>query len=224
MELKFDSNLDYQQHAVNNAVRLFEGQPKEEYSEYLEYEQDIDFDDARVECVANHIVLSEEQIKKNLAKIQADEGMAPTEWQGMNFTVEMETGTGKTYVYLRTIYELNRQYGFKKFVIVVPSIPIREGVIKTLEITHRHFQSLYDRVPAHYAVYDASKTMQQKSSMVKEFGVSDNIEILVINIDSFTSDTNIINNPNDRLLGLRPVQFMQATHPIVIIDEPQNMK
>lgn len=81
MELKFDSNLDYQQHAVNNAVRLFEGQPKEEYSEYLEYEQDIDFDDARVECVANHIVLSEEQIKKNLAKIQADEGMAPTEWQ-----------------------------------------------------------------------------------------------------------------------------------------------
>lgn len=224
MELKFDSNLDYQQHAVNNAVRLFEGQPKEEYSEYLEYEQDIDFDDARVECVANHLVLSEEQIKKNLAKIQADEGMAPSEWQGMNFTVEMETGTGKTYVYLRTIYELNRQYGFKKFVIVVPSIPIREGVIKTLDITYRHFQSLYDHVPAHYAVYDASKTMQQKSSMVKEFGVSDNIEILVINIDSFTSDTNIINNPNDRLLGLRPVQFMQATHPIVIVDEPQNME
>lgn len=224
MELKFDSNLDYQQHAVTNVTSLFEGQPKEEYSEYLEFEQDIEYDDARIECIANHLVLSEEQIKYNLANIQSKEGITSTAWQGMNFTVEMETGTGKTYVYLRTIYELNRKYSFKKFVIVVPSIPIREGVIKNLEITHEHFQSLYDHVPVHYAVYDSSKTMQQKVSMAKEFGVNNNIEILVINIDSFTSDTNIINNPNDRLLGLRPIQFLQATHPIVIMDEPQNME
>ena len=214
MELKFDSNLDYQQHAVNNAVRLFEGQPKEEYSEYLEYVQDIDFDDARVECVANHLMLSEKQIKENLAKVQDDEGMAPTEWQGMNFTVEMETGTGKTYVYLRTIDELNRQYGFKKFVIVVPSIPIREGVIKTLEITHRHFQSLYDHVPAHFAVYDASKTMQQKSSMVKEFGVSDNIEILVINIDSFTSDKILSTILMTDCLGFAPCSSCRQRTPL----------
>lgn len=224
MRLKFDSNLDYQTEAVNCAVRLFEGQPKGSYSEYLEYEQDIDYGDARVECVANHFALSENQVAENLAHIQADENLKTTTGQGMNFTVEMETGTGKTYVYLRTIYELNLHYGFKKFVIVVPSIPIREGVIKNLEITHEHFQSLYDHIPAHYAVYDASKSVQQKCSMAKEFGVSGNIEILVINIDSFTSDTNIINNPNDRLLGLRPIQFLQATHPIVIVDEPQNME
>lgn len=224
MRIKFDSNLDYQTEAVNSVVRLFEGQPKGDFSEFLEHGQDIDYGDARVECVANHFTLSEKQIAENLAHIQADENLKPTSGQGMNFTVEMETGTGKTYVYLRTIYELNGHYGFKKFVIVVPSIPIREGVIKNLEITHEHFQSLYDHIPTHYAVYDASKSMQQKVSMAKEFGVSNNIEILVINIDSFTSDTNIINNPNDRLLGLRPIQFLQATHPIVIVDEPQNME
>lgn len=224
MKLKFDPSLDYQQHAVSNVISLFEGQSKGDYSEYLEFEQDIEYDDAKVECVANRLVLSEEQIKENLARIQAKEKITPTAWQGMNFTVEMETGTGKTYVYLRTIYELNRQYGFKKFVIVVPSIPIREGVIKNLEITHEHFQSLYDRVPVHYDVYDASRTMRQKISIAKEFGISGNIEILVININSFTSDTNIINNPNDLLHGLRPIEFLQATHPIVIVDEPQNME
>jgi type III restriction enzyme len=75
----------------------------------------------------------------------------------MHFSVEMETGTGKTYVYLRSIYELNKLYGFKKFVIVVPSVAIREGVLKNLEITHEHFQTLYDNVPVNFQVYDSTK-------------------------------------------------------------------
>ena len=73
----------------------------------------------------------------------------------MNFSVDMETGTGKTYVYLRTIYELNKTYGFKKFIIVVQSIAIREGVLKNLQITHEHFQNLYNKTPLTYSVYDS---------------------------------------------------------------------
>jgi type III restriction enzyme len=106
----------------------------------------------------------------------------------MHFSVEMETGTGKTYVYLRTIYELFNQYGFKKFVIVVPSVAIREGVLKNLEITHEHFQNLYDNVPVHFQVYDSTKV-----STLRGFATGNTIEVLVINIDSFAKDENIIN-------------------------------
>jgi len=137
----------------------------------------------------------------------------------MHFSVEMETGTGKTYVYLRTIYELNKQYNFKKFVIVVPSVAIREGVLKNLEITHEHFQTLYDNVPINFGVYDSGKV-----SSLRGFATANNIEVLVINIDSFAKDENIINKPNDRLNGQKPVEFIQTTKPIVIVDEPQNME
>lgn len=137
----------------------------------------------------------------------------------MNFSVEMETGTGKTYVYLRTIYELNKKYGFKKFVIVVPSIAIREGVLKNLEITFEHFQNLYDKTPVNFEMYDSRRV-----SNLRNFAINNNIQILVINIDSFAKDENIINKPNDKLTGKRPIEFIQATAPIAIVDEPQNME
>jgi type III restriction enzyme len=137
----------------------------------------------------------------------------------MNFSVEMETGTGKTYVYLRTIYELNKLYGFKKFVIVVPSIAIREGVLKNLQITHEHFQSLYDKAQINYDVYDSKKV-----SSLRGFACNNAIQILVINIDAFAKDENIINKPNDKLTGKRPIEFLQSSNPIVIVDEPQNME
>ena len=92
----------------------------------------------------------------------------------------METGTGKTYVYLRTIFELNRKYGFKKFIIVVPSVAIREGVLKNLEITSEHFKALYNNVEFEYFVYDAKKV-----NRLRQFAVSNQIQILVINIDAF---------------------------------------
>lgn len=137
----------------------------------------------------------------------------------MHFSIEMETGTGKTYVYLRTIYELNKQYGFKKFVIVVPSVPIREGVLKNLQITHEHFQTLYDNTPMRFYVYDRNKISQ-----LRGFAAGDNIEVLVINIDSFAKDENVINKPNDKLNGQEPIKFIQQVNPIVIVDEPQNME
>ncbi|MEX2567135.1 MAG: DEAD/DEAH box helicase family protein, partial [Cyclobacteriaceae bacterium] len=134
----------------------------------------------------------------------------------MNFSIEMETGTGKTYVYLRTIYELNKQYGFKKFVIVVPSVAIREGVLKNLEITYDHFQTLYDKVPVDFGVYDSGKVSQ-----LRGFASSNTVQVLVMNIDAFAKDENIINKPNDKLTGKRPIEFIQYTRPFVIVDEPQ---
>ena len=138
---------------------------------------------------------------------------------GMHFSVEMETGTGKTYVYLRTIYELNQQYGFRKFIIVVPSVAIREGVLKNLSVTHDHLQNLYAKPPTRFEVYNSSRV-----SNLRAFAMSGAIEILVINIDSFAKDENVINRPNDKLMGERPIDFIKRAKPIVIVDEPQNME
>ena len=105
------------------------------------------------------------------------------ELQGMHFSVEMETGTGKTYVYLRTIFELNAKYGFKKFIIVVPSVAIREGVLKSLEITREHFSTLYNNIPIDFFVYDSKKLVK-----VRQFATSNQIQIMVINIQAFQKD------------------------------------
>ena len=170
--------------------------------------------------VRNDLAISEEQIFKNLREVQKTNGLQASEkLEGLNFSVEMETGTGKTYVYLRTIYELNKRYGFKKFVIVVPSIAIKEGVLKNLEITSEHFQTIYDKTPVTYQVYSAERV-----SSLRSFADSNTIQILVINIDSFAKDENVINRPNDKLNGKKPVEFIQAASPIVIVDEPQNME
>lgn len=218
MKLTFESNLSYQQEAIQSVVGLFEGQNADD-SGYS-----YRFDEADVFCsidgIANRLMLSESQILENLQKVQSDNGLPVSDTlDGMHFSVEMETGTGKTYVYLRTIYELNRKYGFKKFVIVVPSVAIREGVLKNLQITHEHFQSIYDNIPIRYYVYDSGRI-----SSLRGFATGDNIEILVINIDAFAKDENIINRPNDKLNGQEPIRFIQSVSPIVIVDEPQNME
>lgn len=218
MKLSFESNLSYQQEAIQSVVGLFEGQNAEDsgYS-YTLNEADVF---CSIDGIANRLMLSESQILENLQKIQSDNGLPVSDTlDGMHFSVEMETGTGKTYVYLRTIYELNRKYGFKKFVIVVPSIAIREGVLKNLQITHEHFQSIYDNIPIRYYVYDSGRI-----SSLRGFATGNNIEILVINIDAFAKDENIINRPNDKLNGQEPIRFIQSVNPIVIVDEPQNME
>ena len=218
MKLTFEPNLGYQQEAISAVVGLFEGQALEDsdYRYGMRENGQLDF----IDGVGNHLALTDAQILANLQKVQEQNKVTVSEsLDGMHFSIEMETGTGKTYVYLRTIYELNSKYGLKKFVIVVPSVPIREGVLKNLQITHDHFQTLYDNIPVNYKVYDRNRISQ-----LRGFATSDNIEILVINIDAFAKDENVINKPNDKLNGQEPIKFIQSTRPIVVVDEPQNME
>lgn len=219
MKLHFDSNQQYQWDAINSITDIFEGQPLS--SGDFEFTQTATGALLSENGFGNNLTLSAEQILENVKSIQQRNEIqnAVEELQGMNFSVEMETGTGKTYVYLKTVYELNKLYGFKKFVIVVPSVAIREGVLKNLQITHDHFQSLYDKTSITFDVYDSKKV-----SNLRGFSSGNSIQVLVINIDSFAKDENIINKPNDKLTGKKPIEFIQSTKPIVIVDEPQNME
>jgi len=132
----------------------------------------------------------------------------------------METGTGKTYVYLRTIFELNKKFGFKKFIVVVPSVAIREGVLKSIEITEEHFKELYNNTPFRKFVYDSKRVSQ-----LRGYATGNDLQIMIINIDSFNKkDINIIHDRRDQMGGYKPIEFIQATNPIVIMDEPQNME
>ncbi len=230
MKLKFDKNLEYQQQAVASVVDLFRGQtPMQTNFTVSAYNGQIGVFDTE-NGIGNRLELDEEEILRNLQEVQLRNGLPQTmslKAGEYNFDIEMETGTGKTYVYIRTILELNKNYGFSKFIVVVPSIAIKEGVYKTLQITEEHFKELYDNTIYNYFVYDSSKLEQ-----VRSFAVSDNIEIMVINIDAFrrsftdpTKETkaNIIHRTNDRLNGMKPIELIQETKPIVIIDEPQSV-
>ena len=232
MKLKFDSNQAYQWDAVNAVVDLFDGQPLNQ----SDFEVAIKpFSTSVWESVlqttlgvGNNLLLSDEALLKNLHQIQERNDLENIpELAGYNFSVEMETGTGKTYVYLRTIFELSQRYGFKKFIIVVPSVAIREGVLKNLQITEEHFKSLYNNVPLEYFVYDGKKT-----SKLRQFAASNQIQIMIINIDAFRKNftgteedvkSNVIYKESDKLSGRQPIEFVQVTRPIVIIDEPQSV-
>ena len=230
MKLQFNPNLDYQHHAISSVVDLFLGQTPKQSNFTVSYVTTqpglYDTDNG----IGNWLELDEEDILRNLQAVQLRNGLPQTKKliRGKyDFDIEMETGTGKTYVYLRSIYELNKAYGFTKFVVVVPSLAIKEGVKTSLKLMDAHFKNLYDNTICESFVYDSSKLDQ-----VRNFAVSDNIQIMIINIDafrrSFTDPTretkaNIIHRPNDKLNGMRPIELIQETHPFVIIDEPQSV-
>lgn len=214
MKLEFESNLEYQKTAISAVVELFKGQSKHTawFNLYSNGNNDP------IAPVKNNLDIDQAQIFQNLQEIQEKNGVAKSRsLDSMDFSVEMETGTGKTYVYLRTIYELNAHYGFSKFIIVVPSIAIREGVQKSLEITYEHFQNIYAREPLRYTIYNSKRPVD-----IKDFAQRNNIEIIVMNIDSFAKDQNVINKINET--GHKLIEYIQATSPVVIIDEPQNME
>ncbi|MCD4751959.1 MAG: DEAD/DEAH box helicase family protein [Anaerolineaceae bacterium] len=230
MKLKFNPNLAYQRQAIASVTDLFLGQtPKQSNFTVAYMKGQIGLEDTE-NGIGNKLELDEEDILKNLQVVQLRNGLPQTTklTRGRyDFDVEMETGTGKTYVYLRSIYELNDAYGFTKFVIVVPSLAIKEGVLKSLQITDTHFKNLYNNVICDFFVYDSSKLDQ-----VRDFAVSDNIQVMVINIDAFRRSftdpsketrANIIHRANDRLNGMRPIELIQETNPFVIIDEPQSV-
>ena len=234
MKLQFDPNLQYQEQAIASVVDLFRGQtPKQAnftvsiHANQVSGQTGMAFTE---HGIGNRLELDEEDILANLQDVQLRNGIAQTKKLAAGkyiFDTEMETGTGKTYVYLRTIFELNRAYGFTKFIIVVPSIAIKEGVYKSLQITEEHFRTLYDNAIYDYFVYDGAKPDQ-----VRDFAVNDCITIMLINIDAFRrsfvdpeaeSKANIIHRQNDRLNGMRPIELIQETKPFVIIDEPQSV-
>lgn len=242
MKLQFEANQAYQLEAVRAVVDVFEGQPLEADDLSVEIESDNPTLISET-SVGNHLMIGDTQILKNTHSVQARYTLeksatrkfekakisetlygdgavyGPSEatlLHGNNFTVEMETGTGKTYVYLRTIHELYKTYGFKKFIIVVPSVAIKEGVVKNLQITREHFDSLYSKPKLDWYVWDPKKRGQ-----AKQFATNDSLQIMVINIDSFAKADNIINQQSD--WGV-PAEYIRATNPIVIVDEPQNME
>ncbi|WP_151944768.1 type III restriction-modification system endonuclease [Aliarcobacter butzleri] len=228
MKIQFDSSLKYQDKAIESIVNIFEGQEicqsnftvSAMNDNILTYQSELG--------IGNRLELLDDEILSNVQNIQLKNGLPQSQkLNSMDFSVEMETGTGKTYVYLKTIFEMNKKFGFTKFIIVVPSIAIKEGTFKTLEITKEHFQSQFDNVNYDYFVYDSSNLEQ-----VRDFATSNEIRIMVINIDAFRksfSDTskdskaNIIHRQNDRLNGQKPIEFIRSTNPIVIIDEPQSV-
>lgn len=230
MKLQFDANLEYQEQAISSIVDIFRGQtPMQSNFTVSAYSGQIGLFDS-TNGIGNRLELDEDEILENLQAIQLRNGLAQTKTLKVgkyDFDVEMETGTGKTYVYLRTIFELHKNFGFSKFIIVVPSIAIKEGVYKSLEITNDHFKGLYDNTVYNYFFYDSSKLEQ-----VRSFAVSDDIEIMVINIDAFRKSfddpekenkANIIHRANDKLNGMKPIELINETRPFVIIDEPQSV-
>lgn len=228
MQFKFDANQEFQLQAIESVVELLEGQPHSEPQMVFAF---------GFAASPNRLDLSETVLLANLQKVQARNEISPAdekliaientietvegkqEVRFCNFSIEMETGTGKTYVYLRTAFELRRRYGMRKFIVVVPSVAVREGVLKTLDITETHLRKLYSNTPCRYYGYASANLAQ-----VRQFALSDSIEIMVMTIDSFNKASNVIHQTTDRLQGETPVHLVQATRPILILDEPQNME
>ena len=218
VSIKFLSNLEYQTKAIDATTGLFEGalaSPHERND---------------MGIVSNPVLVSLDILNKNLEKVQKANNLpaskvASLEGEGLydrpNFNVEMETGTGKTYIFLRSILELNKRYALKKFVIVVPSVAIREGVLANLRITKDHFQKLYDRAPYNFRVFSSSKFTD-----LSAFCRSNTLEIMVITIQSFNKEeinTLYDKGRDDVLIADSGMEMMAQTHPVIILDEPHKM-
>lgn len=256
LTLKYSGDQQYQLDAIDATINLFRDQrfsmssftvqetplsllepngqpqsliatPKNEGEQWA-----FNFEDQAQIGYANHVRVSDLDLLHNLHAVQAANNLPPTEVRAdgrlRDFSIEMETGTGKTYVYIRTIYELNKHYGLTKFIIVVPSVAIREGVRKTFETTRDHFNSLYDGQPLDFFVYDA-----KDMGNVSNFATSSSIEVMIINIGAFNKafdkegdedKSNIFHRASEKLAGGRsPREMVAECNPIVIIDEPQSV-
>ena len=231
MEFKFDPHQMFQRDAIDAVADLFYGQPVESSSIISSLKIDSENAEAlgmldmanEVGAFGNYLLIDRSTILHNLQAVQDRNGLevaSDLAGETLDFDVEMETGTGKTYVYLRTIFELSKKYNFSKFIVLVPSVAIKEGVTSSIELMKKHFSDLY-KIPFESSVYSGSNAEE-----VQSFATSTNVQILVITIDSLRGDKNtrVIHQINDKLNGLRPIDYLRATRPIVIMDEPQNME
>ncbi|MBQ2886307.1 MAG: DEAD/DEAH box helicase family protein, partial [Alphaproteobacteria bacterium] len=235
MKFKFKIQ-QYQTDAVENTVAVFSGQPSHRVAEYrrdlgkrsqqkMDFEGETGFRNHRIELDAKTLL-------KNINSIQNlyDITPSPTLTKGVgvvNLDIEMETGTGKTYVYIKTMFELNKQYGWSKFIIVVPSIAIREGVAKSFKMLEDHFMEHYGK-KARWFIYNSSN-LQQLDSFSSDSGLS----VMIINTQAFASslkedgkskESRIIYSKRDEFGSRRPIDVIAANYPIIIMDEPQKME
>jgi type III restriction enzyme len=240
MKLHFEPDLDYQKQAIEAVCDLFRGQEinRTEFTVTRAAaggsQRELGLEENAL-GIGNRLTLLDDEIVSNLRDIQLRNGLPPsTGVSSGDFTVEMETGTGKTYVYLRTIFELNKRFGFTKFMIVVPSVAIKEGVYKTLEITEAHFKSLYSGQPFDYFLYDSSKPGD-----IRSFATSSTIQIMVVTVGAINKfgdeseaskqdaskkpNSNVMYRPNEKTGGERPVDLIGATRPVLFVDEPQSV-
>lgn len=236
MKFKFQDDLPYQGDAIAAVVDLFDGQPQN--AEKLEtvlhtqmavaevaYQSALDIDVRQeIGAVGNNLVLDHASVRSNLQEVQDRNGLPVSKVLAdgaLDFDVEMETGTGKTYVYLRTVFELAQRYNFTKFIVLVPSVAIREGVNTSIDLMREHFRELYPSLPFDTSVYSG-----QTAEEVQSFATSTNVQIMVMTIDSVRGDkfSRIMYQKRDKLNGLRPIDYLKATRPVLIMDEPQNME
>ena len=224
MEFRFDATQQFQLDAIASVVGLLDGQGH--IGAPL-------IPAAGSTVVPNRLDLDDGQLLDNLRTVQEERGLpqddalacieqnvelyeGPSNVRFPNFSVEMETGTGKTYVYLRTILTLASRYGLTKFVIVVPSVAVREGVLKTIEQTRKHFAAIPGLPPFHPSVYAG------QPGQVRAFAASNAVEVMVMTIQSFRNETNVIRKSNEG--NAPPINLLQAVRPVLILDEPQNME
>ena len=232
MKIKFEENLEYQLEAINSVTDIFLGQEVNKSIFTVEKSSNPQLSITANENqtgTGNKISLIPEQISENLNKIQTRNGLPKTEVSEedmYNFSVEMETGTGKTYVYIKTMFELNKIYGWSKFIVVVPNVAIREGVKKSFDITADHFMEYYGK-KARYFIYNSSNLNE-----LDQFSSSADINVMIINIQAFNTsfkengtskEARIIYEKRDEFRSRRPIDVIASNNPIIILDEPQKM-
>lgn len=244
MKLQFKIQ-QYQTDAVESTVDIFNGQPNQGL---LDYKMDqgkvyvidngkrieqkgISFSGYDTGYKNGEIVLSEDELLKNIHQIQTQNNIHLSNevikrLGACQLDIEMETGTGKTYVYMKTMFELNKRYGWTKFIVVVPSIAIREGVKKSFDITQDHFMELYGK-KARYFVYNSDNLNQ-----IDTYSQSADISVMIINTQAFNTSmkeggknkyARIIYDKRDEFGSRRPIDVIAANRPIIILDEPQKM-
>ena len=208
MQIKYIKQ-QHQEKAINSIVDLFQGQ--------LKTDSFYDIFDGEAVC-ANELLISQEDILRNLHKVQKLNNIEESLMlETLDFSIEMETGTGKTFVYIKTILELFVKYGWTKYIIIVPSIAIKEGVLNSLSSMYEYFKNEY-KFNYDYFEYDSSRL-----GNLKHFIRDDNLQIMIMTIDSFKRVDTVLNMPREGFIG-SPKESLQKTNPILILDEPQNME
>lgn len=234
MKFKFTVQ-EYQTQAVESVIKVFQGQPKYEPLSYIRdlgknYQQSID-ENGDIGYKNAVIQLSNDQLLDNIRKLQSQSNIKMSDklikdLGACSLDIEMETGTGKTYVYIKTMFELNKRYGWSKFIVVVPSIAIREGVKKSFEITVDHFMEHYHK-KARCFVYNSANLNE-----LDKFSSNSDITVMIINTQAFATslkegannkEARIIYSKRDNFQSRRPIDVISANRPIIILDEPQKM-